>query len=1672
MMFRCLRKVSQLWLWLLVLLFAQGARAQLLTEDFSATTPPYSLTAQGWVAHSGTATSISAVSTNLTFTGLATAGGSALVAGGAGSREDANKAIGSSANSGSVYASMLINISSASATEDYFFHFMPGSSGSEFTGRVVVKQSGAGYQLGIVRSSGTNVSVYSSSVLSYNTTYFIVVKYTFVASTTNDVASLFISPALSSTEPETPSATYSAATGADASAIANIALRQGSNAYSVAVDYIRVGTAWADVTSSSTPVATLSTTPTSLTGFAATQGIASSSQSYTLTGSTLESSPVSVSATAGVELSTDNSSFGPTLSISPSSGSVSQVVYARIGNTAATGAFSGTITNTYAGTLTASVTVSGQVNAPNTPSLTAAPTTLSGFTATQGTPSAEQSYTLTTANLTNDVTVTAPSGVEVSKTSGSGFGASVLIPAATASPVVFARLTAASAGLVTGTITNISGSLTANVSVSGTVNSNSPFTPISIARANIGQTYTIQGRVTVTNQLGARQIYIQDATGGIVVYSGPSGTDLTTQVQLGDSVLARGPISVFNGFTEITSPAATSFTIVSGAGTVVPTPIAITPDQLANYQGQLVSIANADISGSGPTFAGGASYTITAGGQSGVLRISANSPLAGAGRPSNPVSVTGISDRFASGATTPGTNGLQFQPRILPDIPGSTAAQDAQCGGTESTTLSRDQTLDIAAWNMEFFGADGGTIICPNGNLNYNDMGPTNEDLQQSNSVTVLGKLNADIIAAEEVSDIDRFKATVAAIPGSYSYICSDKFSYYFQDECTQVPTGNPPTVFGPTKYAQKVCVIYNTATVTPVLAETKALLVGSSARYDYPSGNGWSSGRLPFLFVGDVTINGTTRRVHVVALHAKSGDAADDFNRRKQDFTDLKTLLDNQYPNANVVILGDYNDKSTTSIYTSSPVSSFNNFVTDGTNYNVITKPLEQQNCSTFNSSASFIDHMIVSNDLSAGYIDNSTYVIQPFSIPNYGNTTSDHNPIGARFDLTKLFAPNTAPTVANAIAPQSATVSSAFSLVIPANTFTDAETPGSLTLAVSGLPDGLSFTAPATISGTPSTSVGSPFTVTVTATDPGSLSVNTSFQLTVSPAGVVTPGSFTIASVTPINCVTLSAGERNVTFNPVYSGASGSPITFSVVNEQAETTNVGPYTLRLYTDNPTITLKAVQDGTQASFSYNWLAACGTTPPANTAPTVANAIAPQSATVGTGFTFVIPGNTFTDAETPANLTLGVSGLPDGLSFTAPATISGTPSTSVGSPFTITVTATDPGSLSVNTSFQLTVSPAGVVTPGSFTIASVTPINCVTLSAGERNVTFNPVYSGASGSPITFSVINELAETTNVGPYTLRLYTDNPTITLKAVQDGTQASFSYNWLAACGTTPPANTAPTVANAIAPQSATVGTGFTFVIPGNTFTDAETPANLTLGVSGLPDGLSFTAPATISGTPSTSVGSPFTVTVTATDPGSLSVNTSFQLTVNPEGGGTPGFAITSVNTINCETISASEKNVTFTPVYSGVTGDPITFSVVNERIPTTNPGPYTLRLYTDNPAITLKAEQLGVVSTFSYNWLAACNSGTRVGVNEPGETLSVQILGNPVANESVEVEIRGAAGQKLHLQTLDSRGRSVNVTTIERASAIERTTLSLGRSTGVYFLQVTSPTQKQVVKLVKE
>ncbi|GAB3990763.1 hypothetical protein GCM10028807_18530 [Spirosoma daeguense] len=471
-----------------------------------------------------------------------------------------------------------------------------------------------------------------------------------------------------------------------------------------------------------------------------------------------------------------------------------------------------------------------------------------------------------------------------------------------------------------------------------------------------------------------------------------------------------------------------------------------------------------------------------------------------------------------------------------------------------------------------------------------------------------------------------------------------------------------------------------------------------------------------------------------------------------------------------------------------------------------------------------------------------------------------------------------------------------------------------------------------------------------------------------------------------------------------------------------------------------------------------------------NTPPVLVNPIANQVAIQEQPFGLNVA-NTFTDAQTPNALTLTASGLPTGLNLVG-TTITGTPALSGTS--TVTLMATDPGGLTASTQFGLTVQPASSTIVTSFAITGVSPVACTQISHNRYEIGFQLQYSGLNGQPVSVSVVNEMFPTTAPGPYSLQLYNDNPTIIVKATQQGSagESSFTYNWLANCQS-PQTNTPPRVNQPLTDQVAKVGQEFGYTIPQTTFTDNESPHTLVLSVAGLPAGLSFSPPTQIGGVPSMTGVS--TVTVTATDPQGLSVSASFVLTVNPANAPNPGqFSITGVQTISCEIINAGLKLVRFQPQYSNVNGQPIRFSVVNELLPTTASGPYTLQLYTDNPVITVKATQEGTPgeASFSYNWLAGCsNPAGREGLSDQ-PTLEVVVLGNPVIDEYLDLELRNGQGQSVNLTVVNEQGRSVSQLSKLLPTNTERLRLPLGKHVGVYLLQITSPGHRQTIKLLKQ
>ncbi|MBD2699075.1 SBBP repeat-containing protein [Spirosoma sp. BT702] len=655
---------------------------------------------------------------------------------------------------------------------------------------------------------------------------------------------------------------------------------------------------------------------------------------------------------------------------------------------------------------------------------------------------------------------------------------------------------------------------------------------------------------------------------------------------------------------------------------------------------------------------------------------------------------------------------------------------------------------------------------------------------------------------------------------------------------------------------------------------------------------------------------------------------------------------------------------------------------------------------------------------------------------------------------------------------------------------------------------------------------------------------------------------GPFAITAVTKHTCQQIASNRYVISFTPQYSGLNGQPVSFSVVNELFPTTAQGPYTLQLYTDNPSIVLKAQQTGTpgEVSYTYNWLANCESTQP-NTQPRVNQPLADQTARVGQAFGYTIPQTTFTDNESPHSLTLTANGLPTGLSFSPPYQIGGVPNVSgvsnvtvtatdpgglsvstsflltvveptatntpptlanpiatqvaiQGQPFslnvsatftdaqtpnalsltaqglpsgltlagavisgtssqsgtsTIVLIATDPGGLSATTSFGLTVQPSSATASAPFAITGVNPLTCNQIANNRYEISFTPRYSGLNGQPLSFWVVNELFPTTAPGPYSLQLYNDNPTIVLKAKQEGSpnEVSFTYNWLATCQSPQP-NTSPRVNQPLTDQTAKVGQAFGYTIPQTTFTDNESPHSLVLSVTGLPPGMNFSPPTQIGGVPSVSGVS--SVTVTATDPSGLSASTSFLLTVQPAGNPSGTFTITGVQTLSCVSIGANRRSIRFQPMYSGLTGEPVSFSIVNEMLPTTLPGPYALELYTDNAVLRLRAQQGNSSASYEYNWLVGCGS-SRQGVAERSTELQVNVLGNPVEGEFVDIEISGADSQSVQVNVTNLKGQSLHQTRLENVAARERVRIPIVNQ-GVLLLQVSTSTQRREIRLVKQ
>jgi plastocyanin len=205
-----------------------------------------SLGDHGWVSYSGGSTNYLAVTApGLVYSGyvLSNIGNATTVLA---SGQDAYDSLSSSDSTGNLYASFMVNVTSAQ-TGDYFFAFLPSTSTSFYTARFYAKDSSGSLAFGLSKSSATGGPiVYTGGNYSYGTTYLVVIKYEFVPGASNDSMFAYIfSSGVPSVEPS--SATIGPVTGTIAdNSLGRIALRQGSTASSpvTIVDGFKVSKTW------------------------------------------------------------------------------------------------------------------------------------------------------------------------------------------------------------------------------------------------------------------------------------------------------------------------------------------------------------------------------------------------------------------------------------------------------------------------------------------------------------------------------------------------------------------------------------------------------------------------------------------------------------------------------------------------------------------------------------------------------------------------------------------------------------------------------------------------------------------------------------------------------------------------------------------------------------------------------------------------------------------------------------------------------------------------------------------------------------------------------------------------------------------------------------------------------------------------------------------------------------------------------------------------------------------------------------------------------------------------------------------------------------------------------------------------------------------------------------
>lgn len=394
--------------------------------------------------------------------------------------------------------------------------------------------------------------------------------------------------------------------------------------------------------------------------------------------------------------------LGATYSVSVSSGTITPTTgtYGSVTSfqlqdgSAGSGDVVVTITDADESACTLDVTINNPGTCSSTiPIITVTPSSLTGFNHMVGTPSASQTFDVSGIALTDDITVTAPTGFEISL-DNTTYGATVsLIPisGSVAATPVYVRGNSSVYGGFSGTVVASStGADNDTVTVSGFANDYVYYTIDQINGVNAnGVGDSLGVLVTLTGVLhcmdfranaGYNMTIIDGSGKGIYVFS---NTDLNgySNPVAGDSIRVKGEIAQFNGLLQVV-PVQIDL-LLSGAPTNAPIVVSILNESTEN---QYITLENVTLVNPIATFpTTNTNLDVTDGTSTFQIRILTSTNLGGTPAPQGPFNVTGIGSQFDS--SNPYTSGYQL-------IPCGTDAIEIVCAGANLPNVTVNTTME------------------------------------------------------------------------------------------------------------------------------------------------------------------------------------------------------------------------------------------------------------------------------------------------------------------------------------------------------------------------------------------------------------------------------------------------------------------------------------------------------------------------------------------------------------------------------------------------------------------------------------------------------------------------------------------------------------------------------------------------------------------------------------------------------------------------------------------------------------------------------------------------------------------------------------------------------------------------------------------------------------------